>query len=94
MPRIIQPDSYDMVFGLWMEGCSYRRISERTGVSTGKISQIIRFKRSRTLDLDNLRTFNLNIQNRKMSLTDLEHASNLLNKLNESGLSLSIYLPV
>ena len=89
MPRIIQPDSYDMVFGLWMEGCSYRRISERTGVSTGKISQIIRFKRSRTLDLDNLRNFNLNIQNRNMSLTDLERTSNLLNKLNESGLSLS-----
>ena len=87
------PDSIKSeVLRRWLNGETYQRISEETGVSTGAISEIIEEYRQKAPDIDGLRQLRLTLGKAKASLHDALRGAQFLTKLDESQFD-SKYLP-
>jgi chromosome segregation ATPase len=76
------------VFQLWIEGCTYRGISERTNIGLGSITRIIDEERKRNPDVDELRKIRVQLQKVDSSLPDALRGATCLKNLNKLGISL------
>jgi hypothetical protein len=81
--RPIPPDLRRRVVELWLEGNTYRSISNRAGVSAGAISSIIDEERKRIPDLEELRSLKIGLAEAKVALIDAVRTVNLLKRLDE-----------
>jgi chromosome segregation ATPase len=76
----------------WLNGETYQRISEETGVSMGAISEIIEEYRQKAPDIDGLRQLRLALGKAKASLPDALRGAQFLTKIDELQFD-SKYLP-
>lgn len=83
MVRPIPPDLRRRVVELWLEGNTYRSISNRAGVSAGAISSIIDEERRRIPDVEELRSLKISLTGAKVALIDAVRTVNLLKRLDE-----------
>lgn len=77
------------VFKMWLEGYTYRAISNRLDLGLGTISRIIDEYRSRTPDLDELRALNLQLKKLGSCLYDAFRGAACLEEMNQLGVSLN-----
>jgi len=84
IPRAVK----DRAFKLWISGCSYRQVRNKTGMSLGAINQLVAGMRGKTPDVDQLRELNLVLSKGGSTVFDAMRGGMLLSGLNRLGVSL------
>ena len=72
------------VVKLWLEGHSYRKISEILNMSTGTISSIIAEEKEKVTDIEELRRLNIRIKKLNSTVIEAIRGEKFLNKMNEA----------
>jgi hypothetical protein len=88
MSREIPKAVKDRALELWLGGCSYRVIHDRTGMSLGAINQLIAEARAKISSAEELRELNIVLRKSGASVYDAVRGVKLLNVLNERGVGL------
>lgn len=88
MSRQIPGVTKDEAFRLWMQGCSYREIRDRTKMSLGAINQMIAEARSKVQDVDQLRELNLVLGRGDSTVYDAMRGGQLLDRVGKLGIGL------
>jgi len=88
MMRKIPRAAKDKAFKLWLGGCSYREIRDRTGMSLGAINQLVVDVRRETPDVDRLRELNVILRKGGSNVYDAMRGGRLLDKVGQLGVSL------
>jgi hypothetical protein len=78
----------ERAFRLWLQGESYRRISNETKMSLGALSDHINELRQRTPDLDQLRELNVLLRKGGVTVFDAIRGGRLLDEVGRIGVSL------
>jgi len=84
IPRAVK----DQAFRLWLQGCSYREIHDKTGMSLGAINQMVAEARRKIPSIEELRQLNIMLRKSDLSAYDAVRGARLLDMLNERGVGL------
>jgi len=76
------------VFQLWIEGYTYRAISQKLNISLGSITRIMDQFRRRRPDIDDLRLLNVQLKKTDSNLSDALRGATCIEHLNKLDLSL------
>lgn len=76
------------VFQLWIEGYTYRAISQKLNISLGSITRIMDQFRRRRPDIDDLRLLNVQLKKTGSNLSDALRGATCIENLKKLGLSL------
>lgn len=88
MVRRLTAEKERAVLSSWMEGDGLKKVSSRTGVSVGKISEIIEVRRMSCPDLDKLRTLNKGLIESRISIDKALVAVGMVGRLVAQNISL------
>jgi len=83
MSRRITNAQHRLVINLWLDLKNYREINVITGISTGKISNIINDERNKIPDLEELRDLKKSISRANTNPLDAKRGAALLEKIDE-----------
>lgn len=86
--RKIPGATKERAFRLWLQGFSYRKIVDETGMSLGAINQLVEDARKRIPNLDELRELNVVLKNDGSSIYDAIRGGKLLEEMNELNVDL------
>jgi uncharacterized protein YeeX (DUF496 family) len=70
---------------LWLEGCTFRSICSKQGVSLGAMHDIVEEARRRAPDIEDLRQLNIALRESGVALIDVVRGCPILRRLDELG---------
>lgn len=73
----------DEVISFWVDGLTYREVSDKTGVSIASISAVINQARKKSPDIDNLRNLKKSLDESNTHFLDAQRGVNFLHQLDQ-----------